>query len=552
MTEPIGSDLSVLVVEDDAANRLLLRQAMTSAGFDVVEAGGGEEALRILESRTVGIVVSDVGLPGISGIELVRSLRSRPETAILPIILVTGSGDRNTVIEGLEAGADDFLSKPVRLDELIARVRAHVRTQAAWSQVVQAELKARTGVVAALGSLMVSTVPEETAVAVVTELAQRTDSDFVSVAQVTDVGRMQELATFNRRDGVKRGGETFAPDLASYLLNRARNGPWVDDVKVVGPAEPTAALLAAAPDLVASAPIYADDDLVGLLSIGATVGDKREARSRSAKLLSAAIDYASVLSAVAGSAIAGTREVAAQRAQLRQILDGEEFHIVFQPIVDVESLAVVGFEALTRFDDGVRPDIRFSEAARADLGFDFELAAIRLAVDASHGLPAGCFVSLNLSPQAVIDRADMVREILAEAGRPIVLELTEHVPIDDYEELIAALRTLGDGVEVAVDDAGAGYASLRHILELQPSFAKLDMSLVRGIDTNDLRQALAAGLNYYALRTGCRLIAEGVETEAEAAALSRLGIEFGQGYLYGRPKLVADLDLAMPTATIER
>jgi EAL domain-containing protein (putative c-di-GMP-specific phosphodiesterase class I) len=93
-------------------------------------------------------------------------------------------------------------------------------------------------------------------------------------------------------------------------------------------------------------------------------------------------------------------------------------------------------------------------------------------------------------------------------------------------------------VELAVDDAGAGYASLRHILELRPTFAKLDISLVRGIDADELRQALAAGLVYFALRSGCHLIAEGVESE-EAGALRRLGVEFAQGYLFGRPEPTA-------------
>jgi EAL domain-containing protein (putative c-di-GMP-specific phosphodiesterase class I)/DNA-binding response OmpR family regulator len=547
MTEPIGADRPVLIVEDDHANRFLMRRAMAADGISSVEAGSGEEALQILGTQSVSVVVSDVGLPGMSGIDLVRALRARPETATLLIILVTGSGDRNTVIEGLEAGADDFLTKPVRMDELIARVRAHVRTQAAWAEMVQDELRVRTGVVASLGSLALSAVPEEAAEAVVTELAQRTGSDFVSVAQIAAVGQMQELATFNRHDGVRRGGETFQPDLAAYLLGRARGGPWVEEVTADG-AEPTASLRAADTDIVASAPIFNGDDLVGLLSIGGSVDERHDIRNRSAKLLSAAIDYASVLSAVAGSAIAGRQVAAARRDRLEEILEGQQFHPVFQPIVDVESREVVGFEALTRFDDGVRPDLRFAEAARVELGLDFELAAIRLAVLASHELPAGRFVSLNLSPQAVTDRTSTVRDILAEAGRPIVLELTEHVPIDDYEALIAALRSLGEEIKVAVDDAGAGYASLRHILELQPSFAKLDISLVRGIDTDDLRQALAAGLNYYALRTGCRLIAEGVETQAEASTLSKLGIELGQGYLYGRPSLVADLDPAIAIA----
>jgi EAL domain-containing protein (putative c-di-GMP-specific phosphodiesterase class I) len=91
-------------------------------------------------------------------------------------------------------------------------------------------------------------------------------------------------------------------------------------------------------------------------------------------------------------------------------------------------------------------------------------------------------------------------------------------------------------VRIAVDDAGAGFASLRHILELEPAFAKLDMSLVRGIDGDPLRQALAVGLVYFAARGGCRLIAEGVEQEAEAGMLREIGIELGQGYLFGRPE----------------
>jgi EAL domain-containing protein (putative c-di-GMP-specific phosphodiesterase class I)/DNA-binding response OmpR family regulator len=542
MTEPMPAGvLPVLVVDDDAANRRLIEVALRRANLDVIQADTGLAALRVLERESVSMVVCDMTMPEMGGIELVRALRLRPETATLPVILVTGSGDQDSVIAGLEAGADDFLAKPVRLDELIARVRAHLRTNAAWAHIVQAELRVRDGVVAALGSLTLSAVPEETAEAVVTELAQRTASDFVSVAQVTHHGRMQELATYNRRDGVQRAGESFPAELAAYLLGRARAGPWVDDVRIDGPAVPTASLRAAGLDVVASAPIFSGDDLVGLLSIGAVANEERSSRSRKAQLLSAAIDYASVLSAVAGSAIAGRREAAALRTRLERVLEGREFHTVFQPIVEVDTLKVVGYEALTRFEDGTRPDVRFEEASRADLGADFELAAMRLAVDASRELPPDAFVALNISPRSVIDRADAIGEILAPIGRQVVAELTEHVAIEDYRELRAALGRLGQGVEVAVDDAGAGYASLRHILELQPAFAKLDISLVRGIDADDLRQALAAGLNYFALRTGCRLIAEGVETQAEADALGRLGIEFAQGYLYGRPQPLAEL-----------
>ena len=535
---PTTGQLPVLVVDDDAATRGLIALALRRAGLEVLVAPSGPTALEIIENERIGVVCCDVGMPEMSGIEVVRALRSRPETATLPIILVTGSGDEQSVIEGLDAGADDFLTKPVRLDELIARVRAHLRTQAAWSGILQEELRVRSGVVAALGALTLSTVPEETAQAVVAELSARTDSDFVSVAQVTGSGRMQELATYNRRDGVRRGGDVFPADLAGYLLGRARGGPWVDVVRTSGPATPTESLAAANLELVASAPIFAGDDLVGLLSIGVAPDDTQSSSSRQARLLAAAIDYASVLNAVAGPAIAGRRDAAALRTRLESVLEHRAFHPVFQPIVEVETGIVVGFEALTRFDDGVRPDVRFAEAASAGLAAPFELAAVTMALEEAPGLPRDTFLSINVSPHTVIDRTSEFRDVLAETDRSIVVELTEHVPIDDYAVLRAALEELGPHTQVAVDDAGAGYASLRHILELRPSFAKIDMSLVRGIDADDLRQALAAGLNFYALRTGCRLIAEGVETQAEADALRRLGIEYAQGYLYGRPARV--------------
>jgi EAL domain-containing protein (putative c-di-GMP-specific phosphodiesterase class I)/DNA-binding response OmpR family regulator len=536
MSEPAAPIVSILVVDDDADLRGLIALALRRAGLSVLEAGDGERALDLINAEVIGVVVCDVGMPAMSGIEVVEVLRRRPETSTLPVILMTGLADEHGVVAGLEAGATDFLAKPIRLDELVARVRAHLRTQSAWSNVLQDELALRSGVVAALGSLTLSAVPEETAEAVVNEISRRTDSAFVSVAQVTDHQQMQELATFNRRNGIQRGGEAFAPDLAGYLLSRARGGPWVERVTPVGPAEPTAALRNADLDVVASAPIFSGDELVGLLSIGGEPDETRSARDRSTRLLSAAIDYASVLSAIAGASIAGRLEASAQLARLESILEARAFHPVYQPIVVVETREVVGYEALTRFDDGVRPDLRFGEASRAGLGPAFELAAMEVAVQELHWVPPG-FISLNISPRSVIDRTDDIYAALqGSMSRTTIVELTEHVMIENYEELRAALGSLGNHVEVAVDDAGAGFASMRHILELRPSFAKLDMSLVRGIDEDDLRQALAAGLNYFALRTGCQLIAEGVETQAEADTLHRLGIDYAQGYLYGRPQ----------------
>lgn len=529
---------TVLVVDDQEDLRRLLVLALRRHDFDVLEAGTGEAAMDMLQTMPVDVLVLDMGLPGMSGTAVVQALRLRPETATLPVLLMTGSGTDRSVIEGLEAGADDFLAKPVRLDELVARVRAHLRRREAWSGLVEDELRVRTSVVGALGHMALSSDPEAVAEAVVNEIARRTDSPYIEVLQLTSGDRLKPLATNSRVGGVVRGGPAPSAKRAQYLLAKAREGPWVD-TPVREQADRDGPFWSAGLGLIAGAPIYAADVLVGLLIIGSTQEQAGAFRDRPAKLMAAAIDYASILTAVAGSAIADRRETAAEQAKLLQDLSAHAYHSVFQPIIELETRRVVGFEALTRFDDGTPPDVRFADAARLGLGSEFELAAIETALAESPKLPNGTFLSLNVSPAVALAAGDLLKGHLNGHlngnRRQIVLELTEHVPIGDYLPLREAIDRLGQ-VQIAVDDAGAGYASLRHILELRPAFAKLDISLVRGIDGDDLRQAMAAGMQYYALRSGCRLVAEGVETDEEANVLRELGVDLAQGYLFGRPE----------------
>ncbi len=533
MTVPDDVQPLVLVVDDEDAVREVTVLALRRAGYQVVEAATGQAALDLIFGGEVGIVVLDVGLPDMSGQRVVEVLRGQPETATLPVLLVTGSGDDQSVISGLASGADDFLAKPVRLDELVARVQAHARSQTEWTRLVGNELRARQSVVAALGALHLSALPDQAATTVVGELARGTDSDFVSVLQLDKDGRLLELATFNRVDGLRSGGAVLASTVSRDLVARAHRGPWIEDLGAIDPTERTEAFVTARLGLVAGAPIFAGDELVGLLSIG--LSDAGRGKSRAAHLLAAAIDYASVLSAVAGASLADRRDVAATRTRLRQLLAAREFRPVFQPIVQLENRRTVGFEALTRFDDGTPPDVRFAEAARVGLASEFELAAIRAALELDGELPAGAFLTLNVSPDVLLHDGVRLGRLLQPIRRAIVLELTEHAPIDDYAALRAEIGKLG-AVSIAVDDAGAGFASMRHILELKPAYAKLDISLVRGIDSDPTRQAMAAGLEHFALRADCQLIAEGVETSAEADALQELGIDLAQGYLLGRPR----------------
>src|SRR5688500_770225 len=215
--------------------------------------------------------------------------------------------------------------------------------------------------------------------------------------------------------------------------------------------------------------------------------------------------------------------------------------IVFQPIVDLSSRVSVGYEALARFAaEPARPvDAWFTDATRLGRGVELEIASIQRAFAASAQLDRSAFISVNLSPTTLAD--ERLTQALADRDLSgVVFEITEHVVVEDYLALRGAIAGWRRrGVRLAIDDAGAGYASLRHVLSLAPDFVKLDLSLVRDIDTDLARQAMATALVSFAAKSETTVVAEGIETEAEMTSLISLGVTIGQGYFMGRPSSAA-------------
>jgi PAS domain S-box-containing protein len=220
------------------------------------------------------------------------------------------------------------------------------------------------------------------------------------------------------------------------------------------------------------------------------------------------------------------------RRNIQSILDTAAYHPVFQPIIDLTSGEPVGYEALTRFDDGTRPDLWFNEASSVGLQSALEIACAEAAVRAAEDLRPDVWLSLNFSPQTALGGG--VARVATLSSRSLAIEVTEHAHIDDYDSLRRAIREI-PGTMLFVDDAGAGYAGLAHILALDPDVVKLDISLVRSIDHDPARQALVTGMKYFTGHAGMMLLAEGVETREEAATLRELGVDLGQGYLFGKP-----------------
>jgi len=319
---------------------------------------------------------------------------------------------------------------------------------------------------------------------------------------------------------------------ARSFLERSVAGPWWIDL--AQPEDnPNHELLALAREAgfrtTAYAPIRRDGQLLAVLAVASRDGDSPQWMS---DRLPAVEELASFAGTLFGSDMVRRGASDAARERIQRILDERAYHPVFQPVVTADTHEVVGYEALTRFDDGTRPDLCFAEAHAVGMGIELEVACATAALAEASSLPHDQWVSVNLSPAAVL--SGTAAAPLHAPGRRIIVEITEHEPIESYPDLRAAIDACG-GCEISVDDAGAGYASLRHILELQPDVVKLDIALVRDIDADPARQALAAGLCHFASQTGTTLIAEGVETEAEAAVLAGLGVELMQGYLFGRP-----------------
>ncbi|MAQ13947.1 MAG: diguanylate phosphodiesterase [Sandaracinus sp.] len=203
-----------------------------------------------------------------------------------------------------------------------------------------------------------------------------------------------------------------------------------------------------------------------------------------------------------------------------------------QPIVDLARGRVAGFEVLSRFPFGSPSEV-FAEATRLGLGVELEVAVLREALRA--GVAPSCFLSINLSPPALADpRLFTVLGDQPLAG--VVFEITEHVPVDDYAAVTRAAQELRErGAMIAVDDAGAGYASLRHVLAMRPQFVKVDRSLVENLPADPAKRAVIEMLGRLTSQMDAWLIAEGIETDGELHEVLALGTPLGQGYRLARP-----------------
>ena len=424
-------------------------------------------------------------------------------------------------------------------------VKRDVTRERALEAAHQRVTRERTIVTDAVAAVQAGATAADIAVAICQQAVGLSGLQSVSLAYFTLEGPAVSLA-FVRADGVAVPLRRLPHHRSRTLRERAEAGPWVE-AWASRPGHPYNKVhREMATQALAYAPVRHGGRLIALLTATSSEVDAVE---RFAELLPTLLEVAAIGGALVGPAIADLTETGAIVERITGVIAAGAFGPVFQPIVDVVTGNHVGFEALTRFSNGSPPDAVFADARAAGLEADLEIATLTAAITAAAGLPEGTWLSLNVSPSLVV-RDRRLAGILRRADRPVVLEVTEHVPVEDYDVLRAAVSRLRPHVRIAVDDAGAGIANFSHIVELRPAYVKLDMSLTRAIDTDRTRMAMVLGLQQFAAESQCQTIAEGVETQAELATLRRLGVHLAQGYLVGRPAPVEAWSCSPGTASI--
>jgi PAS domain S-box-containing protein len=389
------------------------------------------------------------------------------------------------------------------------------------------ERRVRASVSASLAKLRPLATAEETAAAICAEMAMLPGVDAVAVCEFTSDGVVVLGGVHHDDAWWPSSDRRLGIEIGAAVRDRTAGGPWLDATQRRRRSESVAGAMGLGE--VAGIPVSGTGELLGVILVGADA----PRGTRLAEQLGMLAEYGSMAGALLSPVLLERKRIGTVRSDIAATISRHAFHPVFQAIVELDTGAVVGYEALTRFDDGTPPDRKFRDATDVGLGPQLEGSCLRASIAAAEALPAEAWLSVNVSPAFLLSGG--ARTLFAGVDRQVMLEITEHAQVDDYAALRDALAAVEGAVTVAVDDGGAGYASMAHIVELRPRHVKIDRHLISEIHRDVGKQAMLSGMTYYAAQVGVSLIAEGVETAEEREALQRLAIPFAQGWLFAKP-----------------
>ncbi len=543
---------TLLVVDDELMNRDVLQRRLARVGYRVLTADSGPSALEIAAAQRVDLVLLDVMMPGMDGIETLRQLRRSRSVSELPVIMVTARDNSDDVVEALDAGANDYITKPVDFAVAQARIRTQLTARRA---------DPLTGLPNRL--LFMDRL---------NELITRSNASgsFEFAVFFLDVDRFKVI-----NDSL---GHAAGDQLLTSISRRLEHSLRSTDIVARFDGECTLARLggdeftvllpgvrhvldarAVAERLVASVskPFELESrEVVVSVSIGVVMADARYQRAEDMVRDADTAMYRAKDRGKARCELFDTSMLAAAEerllieSDLRRALDRQEFRLHYQPIVTLSDRRLSGFEALVRWQHPERglvaPDGFISIAEETGLIVPIGLWVLREACrqmrvwDVEFPECANLIVNVNLSARQCLHPTlvDDVARVLAETGlepERLKLEITESLVLENSDDVIAVLTALRAlGVQLGLDDFGMGYSALSYLQRLPVQTLKIDRTFVNGIQNVGSVEIVRAILSL-ASGLSMNVTAEGVETADQAATLKDLSCEFAQGFFFDRP-----------------
>ena len=594
-----ASKVRLLIVDDVRDNREILRRRFERHGFRAIEAGGGIEALDLIGREAFDLVLLDMMMPDVAGLEVLARIRSKYSPGSLPVIMVTAKSQSEDVVEALNRGANDYITKPVDFSIALARVitqldrkRAEEKIQqmneelSRANEALECRVAARTKELVQSNQQLRSEIEQrEKSQAMIAHLAHHDaltglGNRLLFHKQLSDalVHRQRhggDLAVlFIDLDGFKTindtlghgTGDSVLKHLASRLRNALREGDKIgrlggDEFAIIQfgneqPKEATA-LATRLIELVGTPFSIDNENLVVGASIGIAVadGDYQD----SAQLLRAA-DLAMYRAKADGRGRFRVFEPQFDRqaqerrdleAALRAAVDQDALEIHYQPFANLQTGRISGFEALSRWNDpqrGFVPPSTFIPLAEEIGLIDIigERILKRACADAA-SWPQHIAVAVNVSPAQFKSGqlVSAVKDALAASGLPpsrLELEVTESIFLQGSESNCALLSRLGDfGVKISLDDFGTGYSNLSYLRSFRFNKIKIDKSFIRDLSTSQSSVAIVRAVCGLARSFGASTTAEGVETDDQLAQSRAEGCTDMQGYIFSMPLPVGEI-----------
>ena len=583
----------LLIVDDISDNRTVLTRRFQRRGFDVVEAECGLTAIELIDKESFDLVLLDVMMPGMDGIETLKRIRSQNSASALPVIMVTAKSESGNIVDALELGANDYVTKPVDFAVALARVNTQISRKRAVERVALANEELRK-----VNEDLERRVEERTSRLIdanqrlKVEIADREESQARSQYlayhdSLTGLGnrllfkeQLEEAlkdvsvashplaVLFLDLDGFKAVNDTLGHSIGDLLLKSVAAKlrdilPRTDRIARLGGDEFAILQISAAQPGSSIALAEKIIEVVGQpnsidghdVTVGASVGiavarpgdinTENFLKSADLAMYSAKSDGRGTYRMFDPEMDAIVQARRLLERDMRTALAQDGFRLFYQPLVNLQTKKVTAFEALMRWqhpERGMVPPSDFIPVAE-EMGLIVQLGewALRQACAEATEWPDGICVSVNLSPLqfAKGNLVSSVMSALASAGLPasrLELEITESVLLEKSERNITILNQLRDlGVRISMDDFGTGYSSIGYLRSFPFDKIKIDQSFVRDLLVDEGSLAIVRAIAGLGVSFGMITTAEGVETEEQMRCLNLEGCIEVQGYLYSRP-----------------